>query len=213
MAHQHPRGPLVPDPQDRIVESISQMVDTMGLIRAVSTPDEARSIIRAAAATGTPPTSTNPMFFFLNDILASNDGEGATTNPVLRPATMVDWASTNNTVSGSVNVGAGAYSKLCEAVIPARPYQRIAFAIASLWGHNAQGKRVDLEVWLNGVKGRSRLGEWDDSTSAHCLGIIPANTVPNVSMWLRGAPGGSQVTVSADDWSKLSVMAFPCPAL
>lgn len=215
MAHQHPKGPIVPDAGDRIIESIDKMVSTSGLVRAVATTDEARNIVKAAKAAGNGPTAGNPMYFLVHNLLLSSTGETAGGLPVLHPSMTVDFATSNSTVSGVVELSAGTYRKLCDARIEARPYQRVAFAIGSLWGVNATAQQyVDLEVWMNGIKGRSRLGAWDDSTSAHCLGVIPANTVPDCSMWLLGAgPNGTKVTVSADDWSKLSVMAFPCPAL
>lgn len=159
--------------------------------------------------------SRSASYFLVHNLLLSSTGETAGGLPVLHPSMTVDFATANSTVSGVVELSAGNYRKLCDARIEARPYQRVAFAIGSLWGVNATAQQyVDLEVWMNGIKGRSRLGSWDDSTSAHCLGVIPANTVPDCSMWLLGAgPNGTKVTVSADDWSKLSVMAFPCPAL
>lgn len=215
MAHQHPKGPIVPDAGDRIIESIDKMVSTSGLVRAVATTDEARNIVKAAKAAGNGPTAGNPMYFLVHNLLLSSTGETAGGLPVLHPSMTVDFATANSTVSGVVELSAGNYRKLCDARIEARPYQRVAFAIGSLWGVNATAQQyVELEVWMNGIKGRSRLGSWDDSTAAHCLGVIPANTVPDCSMWLLGAgPNGTKVTVSADDWSKLSVMAFPCPAL
>lgn len=215
MAHQHSKGPIIPDAGDRIIESIDKMVSTSGLVRAVATTDEARNIVKAAKAAGNGPTAGNPMYFLVHNLLLSSTGETAGGLPVLHPSMTVDFATANSTVSGVVELSAGNYRKLCDARIEARPYQRVAFAIGSLWGVNATAQQyVDLEVWMNGIKGRSRLGSWDDSTSAHCLGVIPANTVPDCSMWLLGAgPNGTKVTVSADDWSKLSVMAFPCPAL
>ena len=48
MSHQHPKGPIIPDAGDRIIESIDKMVSTSGLVRAVATTDEARDIVKAA---------------------------------------------------------------------------------------------------------------------------------------------------------------------
>lgn len=213
MPKQHVKGPMVPEPSDPIVESISAMVDTMGIIQAVTNLEAARAQIRQAVAQGKQPTKSNPMFFHFNELIAIHDGATAGDVPVLRPASMIDWRTVQNTVSGRVTLSSGEMRKLCEAPLDPRPYQRVVFAIGSLWGSNSGSKPVDLEVRSNGIRGRSRLGQWDESTSAHCIGVIPAGVVADTSMWLRGAGGGSDVTVSADEWSRMSVIAFPSPAL
>lgn len=215
MAHQHPRGPLVPDAGDDIIKSLDVMVSTSGLFRAVQNPAEAQTLIAQAAAKGQAPTTSNPMLFSILGMLASADGSKSDGAYVLEPAMTADWGKALNTVGGQISLNAGSYQLLCQASgLPVRPYQRVCLAIGTMWGKNASEKRTDVEVWINGAKGRARLGTWDDQATAFTIGIIPPNTEPNVSMWALGAPGGSTVTLSAnDEWSQLITIALPAPTL
>lgn len=107
MPKQHVKGPMVPEPSDPIVESISAMVDTMGIIQAVSNLEAARAQIRQAVAQGKQPTTSNPMYFHFNELVAIHDGSMAGDVPVLRPASMIDWRTVQNTVSGRVTLSSG----------------------------------------------------------------------------------------------------------
>lgn len=205
----------MPDAGDDILSGLDRMVSTSGLIRSVQSPAEARTLVADATAKGNPPTQANPMLFAIAGMLASANGAKTSGSIVLEPAMSADWEKVLNTVGGVVELSAGAYKLLCETkTIGMKPYRRVVLAIGTLWGANASGKKTDLEVWINGAKGRARLGQWDDSTTAVAIGIIPANTAPAISMWALGAPGGSKVTLSAaDEWSQLTVLAIPAPEL
>lgn len=212
MSHQHPRGPIVPDAGDDILEGIEKMVSTSGVIRTVNNPAEADVIIADAIAKGTPPSLTNPMFFYLWDWLFVNDGNmnDAGSTRGLRPAVQIWCGTTRGQLSGEVTLSAGQYKQVCSMAMDTTPYDRVVWIIGNMWGQNASGSKVDIEVWGSStIKARSRLGEWDQSVSAQCMGVVPANTIVEASMWLRGAPGGSRVTVSADEWTNLSYIAFP----
>lgn len=215
MAHQHPRGPLVPDPGDDIITGLDVMVSTSGLFRAVQNPAEARTLIANAAAKGIEPTSANPMFFSILGMLASANGSKKNGAYVLSPAMTAEWDVVPNAKNGQVALASGSYALLCESSkFEMRPYRRVVLAIGTLWGSNASGKNADLEVWINGSKGRAQIGEWDNQATAVAIGVIPANTEPKVSMWLLGTPKGTSIRLSADDpWSQLVVLALPAPEL
>lgn len=212
MSKTHRKGLVLPGPGDDILGSFEKLADTTGVITSVSSPAAARSILAQAEAEGKPATGSAPYFFNILGTLWSATGEKGQNGAFdLMPFANPDWGAVSNQLSGQFELSNGEYRKMAEiGKIPVRPYDRLVLAIGQIWGKNTQGKTVDLEVWVNGEKGRGRLGEWDENVMAMTLGVLPAETVPDISMWALGTPGGSKVIFSGQDsWSRFFALAFP----
>lgn len=205
----HVKGGSVPEVGDALTASFEKYADSVGVITAASSVQAARAVLDSAVGKGVRVTSASPFYFNINGILyvatGSKGGDGVWD---LRPLSMPEMYADLSSAGGTFTLSSGQYQKLCKTSLPQRPYRRKVMVTGQCWANVT--KQVDIEVWVHGKYQRARFSVGEGSQIAQCIGVVPANTVPDVGMWLRGGGVGGTATVTAgDSWAVLNVLAIP----
>lgn len=213
--HENRKRIPIPDPGDDILTSLETAFNAAGIIVPYDSVSAFRTALASAEAGGFAPTAAHPWYGDIAGIIYRATGtKNQTTGAyIISPVNETQWTSNvGGTVSpGDHTIAAGMALKVTGTTLPVANYDRMVLGIGNLWASVKAGN-VDLELRMNGTRFRSRIPNVDDGNiTASGAILLPAGVKPDfeVCAVAAGSGGNAVVTLVSDEWTRITVMAWP----
>lgn len=199
------RGVNVPAAGDDILEGITSLANTLGVIRRATSAAEARKLAEQNARHI---SAGSPFYVDINDILYKHTGAAFTPLGELELKIDKFAQSTKLTCNGRY------YSILITSSLQRAEHPRGVFVAGTGYGNVLSG-RVNLAIKIE-AGGTSIVESRFDSSAGSAAnsavfnaGIIPAGVQPKITLGFRGDADGVVQTASNQDLNRLITLAFP----
>ena len=216
--HENQKRIPIPDPGDDILNSLETAFNAAGIIVPYYSVSAFRTALASAETAGVAPTAAHPWYGDIAGIVyrANGSKNPATGVYVISPVNETQWTSD---VGGRVSLGdhtiaageSGAL-KVTGTTLPVASYDRLIFATGTMWAAVKAGN-VDLELRMNGTRFRARIPNVDDGNiSVSGAILLPAGVQPDFELCaVASVTGGNAavVTLVSDEWTRITVMAWP----